>query len=231
MITPLPGATPTKPGSATLPFFGVEPILVDDQGHVLEGDGVSGNLCLGRPWPGQARTLYGDHRRFRDTYFSQFPPLYFTGDGCRRDEDGYYWITGRVDDVLNVSGHRLGTAEIESALVSHEAVAEAAVVGFPHDIKGTGIYAFVDLIPEHRGNDREELIGALKEHVRHEIGPIARPDRIQIAAGLPKTRSGKIMRRILRKIAAGDFADLGDVTTLADPSVVEALVEERRRSA
>jgi acetyl-CoA synthetase len=231
MITPLPGATPTKPGSATLPFFGVEPILVDDQGHVLEGDGVSGNLCLGRPWPGQARTLYGDHRRFRETYFSQYPPLYFTGDGCRRDEDGYYWITGRVDDVLNVSGHRLGTAEIESALVSHEAVAEAAVVGFPHDIKGTGIYAFVDLIPEHRGNDREELIGALKEHVRHEIGPIARPDRIQIAAGLPKTRSGKIMRRILRKIAAGDFADLGDVTTLADPSVVEALVEERRRSA
>jgi acetyl-CoA synthetase len=231
LITPLPGAIPTKPGSATLPFFGIEPVLVDETGNVLAGNGVSGNLCMARPWPGQARTIYGDHRRFRDTYFSQYPGLYFTGDGCRRDEDGYYWITGRVDDVLNVSGHRLGTAEIESALVAHEAVAEAAVVGFPHEIKGTGIYAYVDLIPEYRAWDREELIGALKEHVRSAIGPIATPDRIQVAAGLPKTRSGKIMRRILRQIAAGEYEDLGDVTTLADPSVVAVLVEERRKSA
>jgi acetyl-CoA synthetase len=231
LISPLPGATPTKPGSATLPLPGIEPVLVDDQGEPLRGDGVSGNLCLGRPWPGQARTIYGDHRRFRDTYFSQFAGYYFTGDGCRRDEDGYYWITGRVDDVLNVSGHRLGTAEIESALVSHEAVAEAAVVGFPHDLKGTGIYAFVDLTPEWREQDPEEAVGALKEHVRHVIGPIARPDRIQIAHGLPKTRSGKIMRRILRKIAAGEYDQLGDVSTLADPGVVEALVAEHRRSA
>ena len=230
LITPLPGAIPTKPGSATLPFFGVKPVLVDDQGTVLEGNGVSGNLCLAQPWPGLARTIYGDHGRFRQTYFSQFSGLYFTGDGCRRDEDGYYWITGRVDDVLNVSGHRLGTAEIESALVSHEAVAEAAVVGFPHDIKGTGIYAYVDLVPEYREWDPEELVGALKEHVRHEIGPIAAPDRIQISAGLPKTRSGKIMRRILRKIAAGEYEELGDITTLADPSVVETLVEKHKTS-
>jgi len=224
LITPLPGAIATKPGSATLPFFGVKPVLVDDEGTELVGNGVSGNLCLAQPWPGQARTIYGDHGRFRETYFSQFPGLYFTGDGCRRDEDGYYWITGRVDDVLNVSGHRLGTAEIESALVSHEGVAEAAVVGFPHEIKGTGIFAYVDLVPEYRDWDPEELVGALKEHVRHEIGPIAAPDRIQISHGLPKTRSGKIMRRILRNIAAGEYDDLGDITTLADPGVVESLV-------
>ena len=228
LITPLPGATPTKPGSATLPFFGVEPVLVDDEGRRLEGNGVAGNLCMARPWPGQARTIYGDHRRFRDTYFTQFPGLYFTGDGCRRDEDGYYWITGRVDDVLNVSGHRLGSAEIESALVSHGAVSEAAVVGFPHDVKGTGIFAYVDVVAEYRGEDPEELAGALKEHVRHEIGAIAAPDRIQIARGLPKTRSGKIMRRILREIAAGRYDELGDVTTLADPAVVEDLVEKHR---
>ncbi|HEX2253795.1 MAG TPA: acetate--CoA ligase [Thermoanaerobaculia bacterium] len=231
LISPLPGATPAKPGSATLPLPGIEPVLVDDEGQPLTGDGVAGNLCLARPWPGQARTIYGDHGRFRETYFSQFPGYYFTGDGCRRDEDGYYWITGRVDDVLNVSGHRLGTAEIESALVSHEAVAEAAVVGFPHDLKGTGIYAFVDLVPEWRDQDPEELVGALKEHVRHVIGPIARPDRIQIGHGMPKTRSGKIMRRILRKIAAGEYDQLGDVSTLADPGVVEALVADHRRGA
>jgi acetyl-CoA synthetase len=204
-------------------------VLVDDEGRELAGGGVSGNLCLAQPWPGLARTIYGDHGRFRETYFSQFPGLYFTGDGCRRDEDGYYWITGRVDDVLNVSGHRLGTAEIESALVSHDAVAEAAVVGFPHDIKGTGIYAYVDLVPEYRAWEPEELVGALKEHVRHEIGPIAAPDRIQIAPGLPKTRSGKIMRRILRQIAAGEYDQLGDVTTLADPGVVDNLVATHKR--
>jgi acetyl-CoA synthetase len=231
LITPLPGATPTKPGSATLPFFGVEPLLVDDDGKRLEGDGVSGNLCLARPWPGQARTIWGDHGRFRETYFTRFPGLYFTGDGCRRDDDGYYWITGRVDDVLNVSGHRLGTAEIESALVENEAVAEAAVVGFPHESKGTGVYAYVDVVPDHRDRDPEELIGALKETVRQSIGPIAVPDRIQVVSGLPKTRSGKIMRRILRQIAAGEYQDLGDVTTLADPGVVEALVDEHRRAA
>jgi len=228
LITPLPGATPAKPGSATLPFFGIEPVLVDDEGRRIDGNGVSGNLCIARSWPGQARTIYGDHRRFRDTYFSQFPGLYFTGDGCRRDEDGYYWITGRVDDVLNVSGHRLGTAEIESALVSHDAVSEAAVVGFPHEVKGTGIFAYVDVVPEYRDHDPEELAGALKEHVRHEIGPIASPDRIQVSRGLPKTRSGKIMRRILRNIAAGEYDELGDVTTLADPSVVEELVKKHK---
>ena len=230
LITPLPGATPAKPGSATLPFFGVEPVLVDDEGRVLAGNDVSGNLCLARPWPGQARTIWGDHSRFRETYFSRFPGFYFTGDGCRRDVDGYYWITGRVDDVLNVSGHRLGTAEVESALVSHEGVAEAAVVGFPHDIKGTGIYAYVHPKPDFEGWDPEELAGALKEQVRHAIGPIATPDRIQIVTGLPKTRSGKIMRRILRKIAAGEYEELGDITTLADPSVVEKLVADHRRS-
>ena len=230
MITPLPGATPAKPGSATLPFFGVEPVLVDDEGQILEGNGVRGNLCLARSWPGQARTLYGDHRRFQETYFDRFPGLYFTGDGCRRDEDGYYWITGRVDDVLNVSGHRLGTAEVESALVAHDAVAEAAVVGFPHEIKGTGIYAFCHVSREYQSWDPEELAGALKEQVRHAIGPIATPDRIQIVPGLPKTRSGKIMRRILRQIAAGEYGDLGDITTLADPTVVEKLVEQHRAS-
>jgi acetyl-CoA synthetase len=231
LITPLPGATPCKPGSATLPFFGIRPVLVDEQGRELEGNGVSGNLCLRGTWPGQARTIYGDHRRFRQTYFSQYPGLYFTGDGCRRDEDGYYWITGRVDDVLNVSGHRLGTAEIESALVAHDAVAEAAVVGFPHDIKGTGIYAYVHPTPDYESWDREELVMTLKEQVRHAIGPIATPDRIQVVSGLPKTRSGKIMRRILRKIAAGEYHELGDITTLADPSVVEKLVDDHRSYA
>jgi acetyl-CoA synthetase len=231
LITPLAGVTPTKPGSATLPFFGVEPVLVDHEGRVLDGNGKSGNLCLRRSWPGQARTLYGDHQRFRETYFSQYKGLYFTGDGCRRDEDGYYWITGRVDDVLNVAGHRLGTAEIESALVEHAGVAEAAVVGFPHDIKGTGIYAYVIVTPDHEERDAAELESELKQQVRKSIGPIATPDRIQIAPGLPKTRSGKIMRRILRKIAAGEYGELGDITTLAEPAVVEKLVEEHRRAS
>ncbi|MEP7011530.1 MAG: acetate--CoA ligase [Acidobacteriota bacterium] len=229
LITPLPGATPTKPGSATLPFFGVEPVLVDENGKVMEENGISGNLCLARSWPGQARTVYGDHERFAKTYFSQYPGLYFTGDGCRRDLDGYYWITGRVDDVLNVSGHRLGTAEIESALVAHEACAEAAVVGFPHDIKGTGIYAYVHVKPDFESWDPEEISGMLKEKVREIIGPFATPDRIQVVPGLPKTRSGKIMRRILRKIAAGEYEQLGDISTLADPGVVEKIVEEHRR--
>ncbi len=231
LITPLPGAIPTKPGSATLPFFGIEPVIVDDAGCILEGNGVKGNLCLRRSWPGQARTIWGDHARFRETYFSRFPGLYFTGDGAWRDPDGYYWITGRVDDVLNVSGHRLGTAEVESALVAHRAVAEAAVVGFPHEIKGQGIYAYVLLTPEYETLDGEELVGILREQVRQVIGPFAAPDRIQVAPGLPKTRSGKIMRRILRQIAAGDYEELGDVTTLADPSVVEKLVETHRASA
>ena len=228
LITPLPGATACKPGSATFPFFGVDPVIVDEHGEELHGNGVSGNLCLRHSWPGQARTIYGDHSRFQETYFSRYPGLYFTGDGCRRDEDGYYWITGRVDDVLNVSGHRLGTAEVESALVAHAAVAEAAVVGFPHDIKGTGIFAFVIVTPEYESYDADELAGMLKEQVRHVIGPIATPDRIVVAPGLPKTRSGKIMRRILRKIAAGDTADLGDITTLADPAVVEKLLDASR---
>ncbi|HSG38326.1 MAG TPA: acetate--CoA ligase [Thermoanaerobaculia bacterium] len=231
LITPLPGATPCKPGSATLPFFGIRPVLVDDQGQELEGNDVSGNLCLRGTWPGQARTIYGDHSRFRQTYFTQFPGLYFTGDGCRRDQDGYYWITGRVDDVLNVSGHRLGTAEIESALVAHEAVGEAAVVGFPHEIKGTGIFAYVHPTPDYESWDPEELAGMLKEQVRHAIGAIATPDRIQIVTGLPKTRSGKIMRRILRKIAASEYEELGDITTLADPSVVEKLVDDHRSAS
>jgi acetyl-CoA synthetase len=229
LITPLPGATPTKPGSATLPLFGIEPVLVDNEGNELEGNGVSGNLCLKRSWPGQARTIFGDHARFRETYFSRFPGLYFTGDGCRRDEDGYYWITGRVDDVLNVSGHRLGTAEVESALVGHPAVAEAAVIGFPHEIKGEGIYAYVIVNPDFENAPQSELIGALKQEVRRAIGAIAVPDRIQIVPGLPKTRSGKIMRRILRKVAAGLYSELGDVTTLADPSVVERIVEDHKK--
>jgi len=224
MITPLAGITPTKPGSATLPYLGIEPVLVDDGGRVLDGNGVSGNLCMARPWPGQARTIWGDHRRFRETYFSRFPNLYFTGDGCTRDADGYYWITGRVDDVLNVSGHRLGTAEIESALVAHEAVSEAAVVGFPHDIKGTGICAYVTIKRAPRELTGEPLVAALKEQVRQAIGAIAAPDRIVFVTGLPKTRSGKIMRRILRKVAAGDTTDLGDTTTLADPSVVAEIL-------
>jgi acetyl-CoA synthetase len=225
MISPLPNATPTKPGSATLPCFGVEPLLVDQDGKVIEGNDVSGLLCIARPWPGQARTIHGNHKRFLETYFSQYPPFYFTGDGCRRDEDGYYWITGRVDDVINVSGHRLGTAEVESALVAHQAVAEAAVVPCPHEIKGQGIFAFVVPIA---GVDWEahELQGALKEQVRKVIGPIATPDEVRVVAGLPKTRSGKIMRRILRKIAAGEGDQLGDLSTLADPSVVEALLKQ-----
>ncbi|HEX5758440.1 MAG TPA: acetate--CoA ligase [Thermoanaerobaculia bacterium] len=230
LITPLPGVIPPKPGSATLPFYGVRPVVVDEKGQVLGGNGVAGNLCLAGTWPAQARTLWGDHVRFKKTYFEQYPGLYFTGDGCRRDADGYYWITGRVDDVLNVSGHRLGTAEIESALVAHEAVAEAAVVGFPHEIKGTGIYAYVHPKPDFEGWDAEELAGMLKEQVRTAIGAIATPDRVQIVSGLPKTRSGKIMRRILRQIAAGEYEELGDITTLADPGVVEKLVADHRQA-
>ena len=224
MITPLPGAPPTKPGSATRPFFGVVPALVDNEGKLLEGE-AEGNLVITRPWPGQMRTVYGDHQRFRDTYFSTYPGMYFTGDGARRDADGYYWITGRVDDVLNVSGHRLGTAELESALVLHDDVAEAAVVGFPHDIKGQGIYAYVTLIKGKEPSDalKKELI----QLVRREIGPIATIDVIQWAPGLPKTRSGKIMRRILRKIAANEIDSLGDTSTLADPGVVDELKSNR----
>ena len=231
LITPLAGVTPVKPGSATLPFFGTEPVLVDEEGTPIEGNDVSGYLCLKRSWPGQARTIYGDHSRFKEVYFSQYPGLYFTGDGCRRDEDGYYWITGRVDDVLNVSGHRMGTAEVESALVAHEGVAEAAVVGFPHEIKGTGIFAYVIVTPDYEGRDHTELEGILRAQVREVIGPIATPDRIQITPGLPKTRSGKIMRRILRKVASGEYEDLGDTSTLAEPAVVEALVEDHRRAS
>jgi acetyl-CoA synthetase len=231
LITPLPGATPCKPGSATFPFFGIVPVLVDEEGRVLEGNGVTGNLCIAQPWPGQARTLWGNHRRFVETYFSRFPRLYFTGDGCRRDEDGYYWITGRVDDVINVAGHRLGTAEVESALVAHEAVAEAAVVGIPHEIKGTGICAFVIVKPEFEKANVEQMVGALKEQVRRVIGPIATPDQIRIVPGLPKTRSGKIIRRMLKKIAAGDTSDLGDTTTLADPAVITALLEQKQPGA
>jgi acetyl-CoA synthetase len=224
LISPLPGATPLKPGSATRPLFGIRPEIVDADGKPIEGAG-SGNLCLLDSWPGQMRTVYGDHRRFAETYFSAYPGKYFTGDGCRRDEDGYYWITGRVDDVLNVSGHRMGTAEVESALVAHPKVAEAAVVGYPHDIKGTGIYAYVTLIAgEH---PTEELRKELVQWVRKEIGPIAQPDLIQWAPSLPKTRSGKIMRRILRKIAENDYSNLGDTSTLADPAVVHDLVENR----
>jgi acetyl-CoA synthetase len=232
LITPLPGVTATKPGSATLPFFGVKPLVMSlTDGKVVEGNGVAGALCLGSPWPGQARTVYGDHQRFKETYFSQYPGYYFTGDGVRRDEDGYYWITGRIDDVLNVSGHRLGTAEVESALVAHEAVAEAAVVGFPHAIKGQGVYAYVTLTAEHAKSDREEMAGVLKQQVRQVIGSFAAPDVIQIAPGLPKTRSGKIMRRILRKIAAGEYEGLGDLTTLAEPDVVEKLIQDHRAGA
>jgi acetyl-CoA synthetase len=224
LIAPLPGATPLKPGSATKPLPGVKLQLVDAEGQVLEGP-ASGNLCITDSWPGQMRTVYGDHERFITTYFTTYPGKYFTGDGCRRDADGYYWITGRVDDVINVSGHRLGTAEIESALVAHHTVAEAAVVGFPHDIKGQGIYAYVTLTAEHAPSEvlRKELIA----WVRREIGPFATPDAIQWAPGLPKTRSGKIMRRILRKVAEGDVANLGDTTTLADPAVVDDLVRNR----
>ncbi len=224
MITPLPGATALKPGSATFPFFGVEPKLVDAEGKVLEG-AAEGNLVITRSWPGQMRTVWGDHERFFQTYFSTYPGTYFTGDGCRRDADGYYWITGRVDDVINVSGHRMGTAEVESALVLHKTVAEAAVVGFPHEIKGQGIYAYVTLNAGETPSD--ELRKSLVAWVRQEIGPIATPDAIQFTPGLPKTRSGKIMRRILRKIAEGDVSSLGDTSTLADPSVVDDLVANR----
>jgi acetyl-CoA synthetase len=228
LMTPLPGVTETKPGSATLPFFGIKPVVVEpSDGKLLEGNGVSGALCLTTPWPGQARTVYGDHNRFKSTYFAQYPGKYFTGDGCVRDDDGYYWITGRIDDVINVSGHRLGTAEVESALVAHDAVAEAAVVGYPHDIKGQGIYAYVLLASGYSATD-ESLVGSLKEQVRHVIGAFAAPDIIHVASGLPKTRSGKIMRRILRKIAASEYEGMGDITTLADPEVVERLIEEHK---
>jgi len=224
MITPLPGATQTKPGSATRPFFGIAPALFDAEGNALEGE-AEGNLVILDSWPAQARTVYGDHERFEQTYFSAYPGVYFTGDGCRRDEDGYYWITGRVDDVLNVSGHRLGTAEIESALVAHEAVAEAAVVGYPHEIKGQGIYVY--LTPNDGVSITDELTKEVRNHVRKELSPIASPDMIQWSPGLPKTRSGKIMRRILRKIAANEHQQLGDTSTLADPTVVEELIENR----
>jgi acetyl-CoA synthetase len=225
LISPLPGAIAQKPGSATLPFFGVQPQIVDAEGKVLEG-AAEGNLCIIDSWPGQMRTVFGDHERFIQTYFSTYPGKYFTGDGCRRDADGYYWITGRVDDVINVSGHRMGTAEVESALVAHSKVSEAAVVGYPHDIKGQGIYAYVTLMTGQEPSEalRKELVG----WVRKEIGPIASPDVIQFAPGLPKTRSGKIMRRILRKIAENDFGSLGDTSTLADPGVVDDLIKNRK---
>ena len=225
LITPLPGATTTKPGSATKPFFGVDPVLVDGDNNILKG-AADGNLCINRSWPGQMRTVYGDHQRFIETYFTTFPGRYFSGDGARRDEDGYFWITGRVDDVLNVSGHRMGTAEIESALVAHPQVAESAVVGYPHDIKGQGIYAYVTLVEGVEATDA--LVAELRQWTRKEIGPIATPDLLQWAPQLPKTRSGKIMRRILRKIAANDYADLGDTSTLTDPSVVSDLVDNRQ---
>ena len=225
LISPLPGATPLKPGSATNPFFGVRPEIVDAEGNVLEGT-CEGNLCIADSWPGQMRTLFGDHERFVQTYFSAYPGKYFTGDGCRRDADSYYWITGRVDDVINVSGHRMGTAEVESALVAHAKVSEAAVVGYPHDIKGQGIYAYVTLMAGIEPTDglRKELVG----WVRKEIGPIASPDVVQFAPNLPKTRSGKIMRRILRKIAENEFGNLGDMSTLADPAVVDDLISSRQ---
>lgn len=227
LITPIPGVTPTKPGSATLPFFGVEPMIVNpESGEEIKGNDVSGALCIKHSWPGQARTLYKDHARFVDTYFTQYPGKYFTGDGCRRDEDGYYWITGRIDDVLNISGHRLGTAEIESALMEHAEVSEAAVVGMPHEIKGQGIYAYVILADEKKKSP--ELIESIKEMVREKIGRFASPDAIHITQGLPKTRSGKVMRRILRKIASAEYEGLGDISTLADPSVVESLVKEHK---
>ena len=222
MIAPLPGATPTKPGSATFPFFGIEPVLLTEEGDEIVGNDVSGLLAIKSSWPGQMRTVYGDHKRFIETYFSQFPGYYFTGDGAKRDKDGYYWITGRVDDVLNVSGHRIGTAEVEGAIGKTEDVAEAAVVGFPHDIKGQGIYAFVTLMTGIDSSD--SIVNNIRDKVSKEIGPHAKPDRIQFTPALPKTRSGKIMRGILRKIAEGDFDNLGDISTLADPSVVDSLI-------
>ncbi|CAA2141368.1 acetate--CoA ligase [Methylobacterium bullatum] len=228
LITPLPGATKLKPGSATRPFFGVQPLIVDAEGKELDGP-CEGNLCIKDSWPGQMRTVYGDHERFEQTYFSTYPNLYFTGDGCRRDADGYYWITGRVDDVINVSGHRMGTAEVESSLVAHPKVSEAAVVGYPHSMKGQGIYAYVTLMEGEDGSD--ELRKELVAWVRKDIGPIASPDLIQFAPGLPKTRSGKIMRRILRKIAEDEFSSLGDTSTLAEPAVVDDLIENRQNRA
>ncbi|MBT8112618.1 MAG: AMP-binding protein, partial [Gammaproteobacteria bacterium] len=224
LITPLPGATDLKPGSASKPFFGIQPAIVDENGKELEGE-CQGNLVMKHPWPGQMRSVYGDHKRFIETYFSQYPGMYFSGDGCKRDADGYYWITGRVDDVLNISGHRLGTAEVESALVLHAKVAEAAVVGYPHDIKGQGIYAYVT--PMSGIETSEELKEELVQLVRKEIGPFAKPDIIQWAPGLPKTRSGKIMRRILRKVAENEIDNLGDTSTLADPSVVDDIIANR----
>jgi acetyl-CoA synthetase len=227
LISPLPGATDLKPGSASKPLPGILPVLLDSDGKELS-NANEGNLCIAEGWPGQMRTVYGDHKRFIDTYFVQYDGYYFTGDGCRRDEDGYYWITGRVDDVINVSGHRMGTAEVESALVSHPKVAEAAVVGFPHDIKGQGIYGYVTLNAGETSdiNVKEDLI----KWVRKEIGPIASPDLIQFSSNLPKTRSGKIMRRILRKIAANDYEDLGDISTLAEPSVVNDLIKNKQNN-
>ncbi|HYV89822.1 MAG TPA: AMP-binding protein, partial [Candidatus Polarisedimenticolia bacterium] len=224
LISPLPGATALKPGSATLPLPGIKPVIVDADGKAMEGE-TTGNLCIADSWPGQMRTVFGDHKRFVETYFSTYPGMYFTGDGCRRDRDGYYWITGRVDDVINVSGHRMGTAEVESALVANTKVAEAAVVGYPHDIKGQGIYAYVTLKTGVQPSD--ELRKELGSWVRKEIGPIAQPDLIQWAPGLPKTRSGKIMRRILRKIAENEYSNLGDISTLADPAVVQDLIDNR----
>jgi acetyl-CoA synthetase len=224
MIAPLPGATALKPGSATKPMFGVKPELLESDGTVIEGAG-NGCLVITDSWPGQMRTVWGDHDRFFQTYFTTFPGKYFTGDGCRRDADGYYWITGRIDDVINVSGHRMGTAEVESALVAHDEVAEAAVVGMPHEIKGQGIYAYVTINADV--DPTEELRSELVAWVRKEIGPIATPDVIQFAPALPKTRSGKIMRRILRKIAEGDISSLGDTSTLADPAVVDQLIANR----
>ena len=226
LMTPLPAATPLKPGSATFPFFAIEPVILDEAGNEVEGNPATGYLCIKTAWPGIMRTVYGDHERFLDTYFRRFPGYYMTGDGVLRDEDGYYWITGRVDDVLNVSGHRLGSAEVEGAIGQHEAVAEAAVVGYPHDIKGQGIYAYVTLMTGESPSDTVET--GIKQAVRAHIGPIATPDKIQFTPALPKTRSGKIMRRILRKIAEGDISELGDTSTLADPTVVDALVEGRQ---
>lgn len=228
LITPIPGVTPTKPGSATLPFFGVHPVIVKPEtGEEVKGNNVEGALCIKHSWPGQARTIYKDHARFVETYFTQYPGLYFTGDGCRRDEDGYYWITGRIDDVLNVSGHRLGTAEIESALMKHPEIAEAAVVGFPHEIKGVGIYAYV-ILYNHKEGDKE-LLESIKDVVREAIGRFASPDTIHITKGLPKTRSGKVMRRILRKIASAEYSGLGDTSTLSEPTVVDILVSEHKK--
>jgi acetyl-CoA synthetase len=225
LITPLPAVTELKPGSATLPFFGIQPVILDQEGNEIKGNPAEGLLAIKKSWPGQMRTVYGDHQRFFDTYFSQFKGYYFTGDGAKRDEDGYYWITGRVDDVLNVSGHRLGTAEIEGAIGAYDEVAEAAIVGYPHDIKGEGIYAFVTLMTGI--SESEKTLSGIKQKVRQIIGPHATPDKIQIAPGLPKTRSGKIMRRILRSIAKDDIDNMGDISTLADPSVVKLLVDNR----